>query len=58
MNLGIKNKKAFISGGATGIGKAIAMELATEGASVVISSREKRKVDETLKDLENFGNNL
>ena len=56
MDLGIKNKRAFVSGGATGIGKAIALELAAEGAAVVVSSREKRKVDEALKDLEKYGN--
>ena len=46
MDLGIKDKIALVTGGASGIGKAIALELALEGATVVITSRS----DEKLKD--------
>ena len=39
MDLGLKDKKAFVGGGSRGIGKAIALELAREGCDVVIASR-------------------
>ena len=45
MDLGLQGKYALVTGGSRGIGKAIARELAREGADVVIASR-------TLSDLE------
>ena len=44
MDLGIKGKKALVTGGSTGIGKAIAEELAKENANVVITSRYKERL--------------
>ncbi len=41
MDLGLKGKKAIVTGGSLGIGKAIALELAREGADVAIVSRTK-----------------
>ena len=38
MDLGLKGKKAFITGGATGIGEAICLELAKEGVLVSFTS--------------------
>jgi 3-oxoacyl-[acyl-carrier protein] reductase len=51
MKLGLKGKRAVISGGASGIGRAIAMDLAKEGVKVVITSRNKEWLQKTLKDL-------
>lgn len=48
MDLGIKGKKALVTGGASGIGQAIALELAKEGAKVFITSREEVKLKKTL----------
>ena len=37
MELGLKKKKALVTGSTKGIGKAIAAELAREGADVIIN---------------------
>ncbi len=51
MDLGITKKKALVTGGATGIGRAIALELASEGADVVITSRDSEALEKTLLEL-------
>jgi len=51
MDLGIKDKIALVTGGASGIGKAIALELALEGATVIITSRSDEKLKDALTDL-------
>ena len=54
MDLGIKNKIALVTGGATGIGKSIAINLAKEGSIVIITSRKKKNLIKTLKILKNY----
>lgn len=44
MNLGIKGKRALITGGSHGIGLAIAIALAQEGCNIIICSRDKDKL--------------
>ena len=39
MDFGLTDKKALVTGGSRGIGKAIAWELAKEGMDVVVSAR-------------------
>lgn len=51
----LKNKTAIVTGGGTGIGKAIAVNLAVEGATVVIAGRTKEHLDETVKAITSFG---
>ena len=51
MKLGIKNKIALVTGGATGIGLAISKELANEGAVVIFTSRNRESVNKTQKIL-------
>lgn len=51
MDLGIKGRLALVTGGGTGIGKAIAIRLAEEGARVVITSRKTDRVEETVAEL-------
>lgn len=51
MDLKIKNKIALVTGGATGIGKAVAIDLAKEGAIVVITSRNKKSLQKTLFEI-------
>lgn len=42
-----KGKRALVTGGGTGLGRAIATELSGLGASVVIAARRKEQLDET-----------
>lgn len=41
----MKGKVAIITASSTGIGKAIAENLAKEGVKVIISSRDKKHID-------------
>ena len=51
MDLGLKGKKAIVTGGGRGIGKAIARELAKEGVDVVIIARSKDELTATAKEI-------
>jgi len=56
MNLGLKGKKALITGGSRGIGAAIAKRLLIEEADVVIVSRGSKQLLKTETDLKrSFG---
>ncbi len=48
----MNNKVVLITGGSSGIGKACALAFGKEGAKVVISGRNKERLDETIKTLE------
>lgn len=51
MNLNLKGKRALVTGGATGIGKAIAVDLAHEGVKLVITSRNKDRLLKTVNEI-------
>ena len=51
MDLELTGKKAIVTWGSRGIGKAIARELALEGVDVVIAARDKATLDETASEL-------
>ena len=51
MDLGLTDKKALVAGGGRGIGKAIALELAREGADVVIVSRTQEELELTAREI-------
>ncbi|MDU5947420.1 MAG: SDR family oxidoreductase, partial [Paenibacillus macerans] len=51
MDMGLKNKTALVTGSTKGIGKAIAIELAREGANVLINGRNNDEVERTVKEL-------
>ena len=53
MDLGLSGKKAIVTGGSLGIGKAIALELAREGVDVVIASRTKDTLEAAAKEIAN-----
>jgi len=51
MNLGLQNKIAIVAAASQGLGKASALALAQEGATVVICSRRKKEIAEAAKDI-------
>ncbi|MDO8728304.1 MAG: SDR family oxidoreductase [bacterium] len=52
----LKNKKAVITGGSRGIGKAIAVEYLKNGAEVFLLARSADELNETQKELMTLGN--
>lgn len=53
----IKNKKAIVTGGGRGLGKATAIALAQEGVHVAITGRNEQILQETVKELTSYGVN-
>jgi NAD(P)-dependent dehydrogenase (short-subunit alcohol dehydrogenase family) len=51
MDLGLRGRRAIVTGGSKGLGQAIAAELLAEGAAVAICSRHKAELDETAAEL-------
>ncbi len=52
MDFGLQGKHALVAGGGRGIGKAIARELAREGADLVIASRTLDELEKTAREIE------
>ena len=55
MDLGLRGKKAMVTGGTRGIGRAIAERFATEGADVAICARNADEVAATVSALQDMG---
>jgi 3-oxoacyl-[acyl-carrier protein] reductase len=51
VDLGLAGRRAIVTGGSKGLGKAITAELMAEGASVVICSRHAGELEETAAEL-------
>ena len=51
----LKGKVAIITGGGTGIGKAISLALSGEGAALVLAARNLSRLEEAVKDIESRG---
>jgi len=56
MDLGLKNKTAFIAASSQGLGKAVAIELAQEGVNVIINGRKKESLEQTRSEIESKTN--
>ncbi len=52
MNLGLKEKIAVVTGASAGLGKAVALGLAREGAKVAISGRRRDVLEKAAKEIE------
>lgn len=55
MDLGIKGKVAFVAASSQGLGKAVALELATEGADIIICARNHEELGKAQKEIESKG---
>ena len=51
MDLGLKQKVALVAAGSRGLGRAVAEELAAEGASLVLCAREPQTLAETAAEI-------
>jgi len=56
MDLGILNKVAFVAASSQGLGKSVALELAKEGAHVIICGRNKESLAVSEHEIINAGN--
>ena len=55
MQLNLQDKRVVIAGGATGIGKSIALEFMREGAKVAICGRTKSKLEHARAEFAQYG---
>ncbi len=53
--LSLEGKIAVVTGGTSGIGRALSLGLADAGADVIASARRQQQVDETAKEIEARG---
>lgn len=51
----LQDKVALVTGGGRGIGRAIALDLAAEGARVAVSARSRAELDEVVRTIESHG---
>jgi NAD(P)-dependent dehydrogenase (short-subunit alcohol dehydrogenase family) len=55
MDLGLKGKVAIVTGGTQGIGRATALLLAREGASVAVAARGRERLEQTAAEIRAAG---
>jgi 3-oxoacyl-[acyl-carrier protein] reductase len=51
MDFGLKNKVAFVAASSQGLGKSVALELALEGANIIICGRNKESLEKTKQEI-------
>ncbi len=56
MDLGLKDKIAFVAASSQGLGKAVAIELAKEGAHLAICGRNQEQLNKTKLEIEKVSN--
>lgn len=56
MDLGLKGKVAFVGASSDGLGKAVALELAKEGANLIICGRNSERLANAETEVANAGN--
>src|SRR4030042_1470941 len=54
----LKGKSGIVTGGGSGIGKAIAKGMVEAGAEVVIAGRNKERLEEAVNEIEKFGGSV
>ena len=54
----LKNKVCLITGGGSGIGKATAIKMASEGAKIIVVGRTETKINQTVSHIEENGGNV
>jgi 3-oxoacyl-[acyl-carrier protein] reductase len=52
MDLGLNNKTAFVAASSQGLGKSVALELAHEGANIIICGRNKANLEKAKQEIE------
>ncbi|MEE9255566.1 MAG: SDR family oxidoreductase, partial [bacterium] len=55
MDLGLKGKRAIVTGGSRGIGRECALELAREGARVCVTARDEKLLAEVVEGVNAAG---
>ena len=55
MDMQLKGRRALVTGGTRGIGKAVALEFARQGADVVICGTNPEKLEQVKQELINLG---
>jgi 3-oxoacyl-[acyl-carrier protein] reductase len=55
MDFKLQGKRAFVSGSSSGLGRAVALELADEGVAVAVHGRDRAKAEETARMVEAKG---
>ena len=53
--LNLEGKTIVVTGGGSGLGKAMSLALAEAGADVVVAARRQNLIDETASEIQNIG---
>ena len=55
MDLGIRGKVALVTGASSGIGEAVALELAREGVKLAVAARRRDKLEDVARRARSLG---